>query len=576
MVLAMCLALPLSRAGAQDTMDVLGLVKATGTNGADGASAPTVGQSALQVQSGNGGAATTSGTGATGGDIEITSGIGGAGTGTSCNGGAGGQVTITAGNGASGGVTGGSGGMIYLNGGIGGAGPYGTPGNTAGVVMQGYGCQLRNYDGGLAPCYSLMTACGGVNSGGLSTYRARGTLSSLAAIQQEDITMSLQGWGYGTNSYWPYTSAWNVNSTIVMRSDGTPSSTAMPGRIEFLTTPSTGNQNVRRMTIKNDGQMCFGDTSGYQTYATVHIYDKSGAYMSQNGYWYNLCSRALKMNISNVAAADAWGLLDHMQVVDYEYKKQEDRVQMKDGRVLTYEAACAELNGQKGKDGKQIGFEEAGARTFSVRTDEGSGEWHRGFIAEDMPDKLVPPRRDGIAALDVAANNTVALQEAKRRILALEARVAGLEEIVAGKALLAADATLTTSGVLVFAPTSKAPDAAPDRAMVWAQRVGDVTELRAQNSTGDVAALTAHDATAVGWAEVAMADAMVEAPETQPVETTETVKRYRINWETKSPEAYEAQETVTKDVPTGKTILKLADGIRFDPATGKCWRWIGQ
>lgn len=556
-------------------MEVLGLVKVNAANGVDDYAAATAGQSALQVRSGDGGISTNDdGLAGAGGDIEITSGNGGeGGDGT---GGAGAPVTIKAGDGGAGWNTG-SGGLIYLNGGQSGyAEGFGTTGNDGGVVMQGYGCQLRNYDGGLAPCYSLVTACGGVNSGGLSTYRARGTLSSLAAIQQEDITLSLQGWGYGTNSYSPYTSAWNVNSTIVMRSDGTPSATAMPGRIEFYVTPSTGNQGLRGLTIRHDSLIQFGASLALPPYSVVHLIDQNGALLTAGGQWVYGSSRAYKKNITSTAKAEAWDLLDHMQVVDYEYRKQEKRVQMKDGQVLTYEAACAALNGEKGKDGQQIGFEEAGARVFTVRTDEGSGEWHRGFIAEDMPNKLVPPTKDGISALDVAANNTAALQEAKRRILALETRVANLEEIVAGKGFVLADAGLTTAGVIVLRPVAAAPDAAPNSAMVWAQRVGNVTELRAQNSTGDVTPLTAHDEKAAGWVEVAMAEAMVEAPETQPVETTETVTRYRINWDTKSPEAYEAQETVTKDVPTGKTILKLADGIRFDSATGKCWRWAGQ
>ena len=154
--------------------------------------------------------------------------------------------------------------------------------------------------------------------------------------------------------------------------------------------------------------------------------------------------------------------------------------------------------------------------------------------------------------------------------------MATLEEILAGKAVLATDAGLTTNGVIVLRPVAAAPDAAAGRAMLWAQSVGGVTELRAQNSTGDVAAVTQHAATDAGWVEVALADAWVEAPETQRVETTETVTRYRINWQTMATEAYEVQEPAVKEQPTGRTVRRLADGVRFDPATGKCWRWVGQ
>jgi hypothetical protein len=190
------------------------------------------------------------------------------------------------------------------------------------------------------------------------------------------------------------------------------------------------------------------------------------------------------------------------------------------------------------------------AEEVTVWTDEGSGECHRGFIAEDVPAPLT--RGDGIAALDIAANNTAALKEAKRRIVELERQMAALTPAGSGAAAVGA-AGSGASGVSDLSDAS------------------DLSDKTIQRLTEAVLKKIGVDP----WIEVLLAEAWEEVDETAPVSAVETVSRYRFNAETCSAEPYSVQETVTHQQPTGRKIVQLKPDVRLDETTGKFYRWCG-
>jgi hypothetical protein len=71
------------------------------------------------------------------------------------------------------------------------------------------------------------------------------------------------------------------------------------------------------------------------------------------------------------------------------------------------------------------------------------------------------------------------------------------------------------------------------------------------------------------WVEIQAAEAFEEADETTTITVVETVTKYRPNFETRSAESYTAEETVTKQQPTGRKIVQLKKDVRLDEKTGK-------
>ncbi|HNY26988.1 MAG TPA: hypothetical protein PKH31_06360, partial [Candidatus Sumerlaeota bacterium] len=55
-------------------------------------------------------------------------------------------------------------------------------------------------------------------------------------------------------------------------------------------------------------------------------------------------------------------------------------------------------------------------------------------------------------------------------------------------------------------------------------------------------------------------------------ESVETVTRYRYDAATGAVEKFETQAAVQREKPTGQTVRRLRDGVRFDDTTGKFLR----
>lgn len=72
--------------------------------------------------------------------------------------------------------------------------------------------------------------------------------------------------------------------------------------------------------------------------------------------------------------------------------------------------------------------------------------------------------------------------------------------------------------------------------------------------------------------EIPFSEAWELAEEVEVRETVQQETKYAINWETESVEAHTVDVTVSVEVPTGKTVKKLKEGIAFDETTGKCFR----
>jgi len=235
------------------------------------------------------------------------------------------------------------------------------------------------------------------------------------------------------------------------------------------------------------------------------------------------------------------------------------------------------------------------AEEVTVWTEEGSGECHRGFIAEDVPAPLT--RGDGIAALDIAANNTAALKEAKRRIMELERQLAALTPAgsgiagsgaaalgVAGSGAAAVGVAGSGAAAVGVAGSGAAAVGVAGSGAAAVGAVGSgasgVSDLSDASDLSDktLQRLTESVLKKIGvepWVEITAAEAWEEVDETAPVSAVETVTRYRFNPETRLAEPYSVQETVTHQQPTGRKIVQLKKDARFDETTGKFYRWCG-
>jgi len=262
----------------------------------------------------------------------------------------------------------------------------------------------------------------------------------------------------------------------------------------------------------------------------------------------------------------AWDLLDNCNVVDYEYKKIGLRYRLFDGReVDSLDGLTSTVT--RVVDGNRLTEEVSGEALvvdeFPVWLEEGSGKVHRGFIAEEVPAEFT---EDGKSVMisDITANNTAALKEAKRRILELEKEVAAL---TSGKPTELAAPAGPDSQPSALSPQSSAPSS-QSSALSTQSSLSDAEVLRLTESVLRRMGIEP-------WVEITPAEAWEEVDEIAPVSAVETVTRYRFNPETRLAEAYSAQETVTRQEPTGRRIVQLKKDVRLDEKTGKFYRWCG-
>jgi hypothetical protein len=398
--------------------------------------------------------------------------------------------------------------------------------------------------------------------------RSKGaTVDTLTAVSDGTLLGKYEMQGYDG-------SAWTKGALWYAMVDGTPGAGDMPGKLVFATTPDGGYDSIARMTIKSSGRVGINTTApNYQLEVSGDI--NAIGYVRSNGTILT-SSRGFKRNITPVPAIGtysfggsldvrqrngAWDLLDGLNVVDFEYKKCEKRWLMPDGRIAkSYDEATSTVTRVVGGRTVQevLQPDELGGKEYMEWVDEGSGDVHRGFIAEEVPDEFTTDHKSVIIS-DVVANNTGALKEAKRRILELEKNGGGfdtrLAAVESARANLAAEVQQLATGVI---------------------RVEDL-KPGAEN-TAVVMQLTESVLRQLGvvpWVEIALADAIETVPETNPATSVRTVTKYRLNITSRQIEPYTVEESVTEQVPTGKTVERLKAGVRFDEGAGKLYRWVG-
>ena len=148
--------------------------------------------------------------------------------------------------------------------------------------------------------------------------------------------------------------------------------TAPNPSLRFLTA------NNQRMIIDNEGFIGIGSTTNPDS----PIHYTNGAVVARltaAGVWQDNSSRAAKENILDLQADTAFKALRELRPVTYDYK-----VLPNDPKV--------------------------------------------GFIAEEVPDLVATPERDGLSAMDIVAVVTKVVQEQQKTIDELKARIAQLEQ----------------------------------------------------------------------------------------------------------------------------------------------------
>ena len=136
--------------------------------------------------------------------------------------------------------------------------------------------------------------------------------------------------------------------------------------------------NVQRMIIDNEGFIGLGGSTN-PTSPIEYINGGVTARLTTAGVWQDNSSRAAKEHITELDASSALKALRELQPVTYNYKVLPD-----DPKV--------------------------------------------GFIAEDVPEIVATPQRDGLSALDIVAVVTKVVQEQQKTIEELNARIAELEK----------------------------------------------------------------------------------------------------------------------------------------------------
>jgi hypothetical protein len=155
-----------------------------------------------------------------------------------------------------------------------------------------------------------------------------------------------------------------------------PGSAAAAGNNTHFNFATDGKNYIRGTTIIADN----GGLVGIGTASPANpLQMGSGAFVSAGGVWTNASSRDFKDEIQDLSAADAEKTLDGLNPVTYKYKNTEN-------------------------------------------------EHHVGFIAEDVPDLVAVEGRKSLSPMDIVAVLTKVVQDQKKAIEDLNAKVAELEK----------------------------------------------------------------------------------------------------------------------------------------------------
>jgi hypothetical protein len=160
----------------------------------------------------------------------------------------------------------------------------------------------------------------------------------------------------------------------------------------------------------------------------------NGAYCDGN-QWVDVSTQAAKCAIVPADAPTQWDRLDDLNVVQFSYRKRNPSIGHwldPSGAEVTMDSeAYRDLTKDPGSEAWQKRIDEGYTQDKRPYLDEADPATHIGFIAEDLQ-RAAPElsRGDGVAPLEIAAFNTVVLQEAKKRIVSLEKRTAALEALV--------------------------------------------------------------------------------------------------------------------------------------------------
>lgn len=199
--------------------------------------------------------------------------------------------------------------------------------------------------------------------------------------------------------------------------------------------------NAYKLQIKADGQIRFGNPSpdsSNDDYSENHIYDLSGAKLTAGGTWTNASSRKLKILDGTLTGTRALDIVATVPIYKWEGKALSERIQMKDGRLITKSAARDEWRATKNDNDNTTGgasrFREWIATetsgTTQVRVNQRSGEKHIGPVAEEFKAAtrdLGICDGESIASSDMTAVLWAAVKEQQRQIADLRSRIAALE-----------------------------------------------------------------------------------------------------------------------------------------------------
>jgi hypothetical protein len=181
-------------------------------------------------------------------------------------------------------------------------------------------------------------------------------------------TQSAMNIGYGGGSFGRGAGFYNVRPDT--------NAVAPNPSLRFMTS------NVVRILLDNEGFIGLGDTASTGANPTSPIQYTNGATtarLTTGGVWQDSSSRKAKEHIESLSADDARKALDELTPVTYNYKTVPN-----DPKV--------------------------------------------GFIAEDVPELVATPEREGLSALDIVAVVTKVVQEQQKTIDALNQRLADLEK----------------------------------------------------------------------------------------------------------------------------------------------------
>ena len=132
--------------------------------------------------------------------------------------------------------------------------------------------------------------------------KARGTKGSPAAVQNNDTIGGITAQAYDGSAY---VEAARIRTSV----DGTPSSGIVPGRIEFLTRDSSGN-NLERMRITSSGNVGIGTTTPSEKLTVA-------GNVLADAYYY-ISDKRLKKDIHTL---DGLSLILKLRGVEFKWKK---------------------------------------------------------------------------------------------------------------------------------------------------------------------------------------------------------------------------------------------------------------